>query len=142
MKASTNDRRMAYTDAMRQLYERYPDDDEAGAFYAVSVLSAARALGNQSFSLDVHAEFADLAFKLLNTPPLLTGHPRAPTPAAPVAPVANGCRLTSALLRNGSNHRPVRVGLMLVVEHQPHSVLTHLQCVSARSSHGLHPPKK
>ena len=50
-----DDRRVAYMDAMRRLYARYPDDDEVGAFYAVSLLSAARALGDQSFRLEVRA---------------------------------------------------------------------------------------
>ena len=53
-----NDRRVAYMDAMRQLYEWYPDDDEVGAFYAVS---AARALGDHNFRLEVRAGAIGLA---------------------------------------------------------------------------------
>ena len=58
---SYDDRRVAYMNAMRRLYERYPDDDEVGAFYAVSLLSAARALGDQTFRLETRAGAIGLA---------------------------------------------------------------------------------
>jgi hypothetical protein len=38
-------RRTAYMEAMRSLYEDYPDDDEVAAFYALSLLSAAGPAG-------------------------------------------------------------------------------------------------
>ena len=34
------DRKLGYMEAMRDLYESFPDDDEVAAFYALSVLSA------------------------------------------------------------------------------------------------------
>ena len=37
----TQARRKAYREAMHSLYERYPDDDEVAAFYALSVLGSA-----------------------------------------------------------------------------------------------------
>lgn len=39
------ERRIAWMDAMADLYEKFPDDDEVKAFYAVSILSAAGASG-------------------------------------------------------------------------------------------------
>ena len=38
----TPSRRRAYTEAMRDLYEAYPGDDEVAAFYALSLLMSAR----------------------------------------------------------------------------------------------------
>ena len=50
-----DDRRVAYMEAMRRLYERYPDDDEVATFYAVAMLGASRALGDQTFRLEMQA---------------------------------------------------------------------------------------
>jgi tetratricopeptide (TPR) repeat protein len=50
-----DDRRVAYMEAMGRLHERYPDDDEVATFYAVSTLSASRALGDQTFRLEMRA---------------------------------------------------------------------------------------
>ncbi len=49
------DRRVGYMEAMGELREQYPDDDEIATFYAVSMLSAARARGDQSLRLEVRA---------------------------------------------------------------------------------------
>ena len=38
----TPSRRRAYTEAMRDLYDAYPEDDEVAAFYALSLLMSAR----------------------------------------------------------------------------------------------------
>ncbi len=50
-----DERRVAYMEAMGRLHERYPDDDEVATFYAVSTLSASRALGDQTFRLEMRA---------------------------------------------------------------------------------------
>ncbi|MCY3731808.1 MAG: hypothetical protein OXF98_10745, partial [Rhodospirillaceae bacterium] len=42
------DRRVAYMEAMTALSAQYPDDDEIATFYALSLLSAARALRDDS----------------------------------------------------------------------------------------------
>ena len=49
------ERRVLYMDAMSQLYERYPDDDEIATFYALSMLSGARALRDDSLRLEIRA---------------------------------------------------------------------------------------
>ena len=41
-------RRVGYMDAMERLYERFPDDSEVAAFYALSMLSAVAATRDQS----------------------------------------------------------------------------------------------
>ena len=56
-----DERRVAYMEAMRQLYNRYPLDDEVGAFYAVSLLSAARALRDPTLRLEIRAGAIGLA---------------------------------------------------------------------------------
>src|SRR3990172_3571675 len=48
-------RRVAYTDAMAKLHQEFPDDDEVTTFYAVSLLSGARALEDKTFRLEVKA---------------------------------------------------------------------------------------
>ena len=52
---SWQDRRVAYMEAMARLYEQYPADDEIATFYALSMLSGARALGDDSLRLEVRA---------------------------------------------------------------------------------------
>ena len=52
---SWQDRRVAYMDAMARLYEQFPMDDEIATFYALSMLSGARALGDDSLRLEVQA---------------------------------------------------------------------------------------
>ncbi|MDD9896246.1 MAG: hypothetical protein OXU66_11425 [Gammaproteobacteria bacterium] len=42
------ERRVAWKNAMAELYEKYPEDDEVKAFYAVSILSAAGASGDMA----------------------------------------------------------------------------------------------
>ena len=50
-----NARRVAYMDAMERLYRQFPDDDEVATFYALSLLSGSRALGDQSGRLEMQA---------------------------------------------------------------------------------------
>ena len=68
-----NERRVAYMNAMADLYDRYPDDQEVATFYAVATLSAARALGDQSGRLEVKA--GTIALDVFNENP---AHPGAP----------------------------------------------------------------
>jgi hypothetical protein len=49
------DRRVKYMRAMEQLHAQYPNDDEVTTFYAVSLLSAARALDDNSFRYEMKA---------------------------------------------------------------------------------------
>jgi tetratricopeptide (TPR) repeat protein len=49
------DRRVAYMRAMERLYEQFPADDEVKTFYALSLLSGARALDDNSFRYEVKA---------------------------------------------------------------------------------------
>ncbi len=49
------ERRIAYMEAMTELYEAYPDDDEIATFYALSLLSGARAMGDSSLRLEMQA---------------------------------------------------------------------------------------
>ena len=67
-----NERRVGYMEAMERLYERYPDDDEVATFYALSMLSGSRALGDQSLRLEVRA--GTIAMKVFNEN---RGHPGA-----------------------------------------------------------------
>jgi tetratricopeptide (TPR) repeat protein len=48
-------RRVAYMDAMARLHQEFPDDNEVTTFYAVSLLSGARALEDKTFRLEVRA---------------------------------------------------------------------------------------
>ena len=48
-------RRVGYMEAMERLYERYPDDPEVAAFYALSMLSAVAATGDLSQRLNIKA---------------------------------------------------------------------------------------
>ncbi len=48
-------RRVAYMQAMERLYRQFPDDDEVATFYALSLLSGSRALGDQSGRLEMRA---------------------------------------------------------------------------------------
>ena len=50
-----NARRVAYMHAMERLYRQFPDDDEVATFYALSLLSGSRALGDQSGRLEMQA---------------------------------------------------------------------------------------
>ena len=52
---SWRERRVAYMDAMEELYGEYPSDDEIATFYALSMLSGARALGDDSLRLEMRA---------------------------------------------------------------------------------------
>ena len=48
-------RKIAYVEAMDRLHQRYPEDDEIAAFYALALLSAAEALGNDDLRHNVRA---------------------------------------------------------------------------------------
>jgi len=48
-------RRVAYMDEMARLHKEFPGDDEVTTFYAVSLLSGARALEDDTFRLEVRA---------------------------------------------------------------------------------------
>ena len=50
-----NARRVAYMHAMERLHEQFPDDHEVATFHALSLLSASRALGDQSLRLEMRA---------------------------------------------------------------------------------------
>ncbi|MDH3271950.1 MAG: hypothetical protein OEN56_11480 [Gemmatimonadota bacterium] len=55
-------RRVGYMDAMERLHDRYPDDSEIAAFYALSMLSAVTATGDLSGRLNIRA--GTIALKL------------------------------------------------------------------------------
>ena len=65
-------RRVGYMEAMERLHDRYPDDSEVAAFYALSMLSAVIATGDLSGRLNVRA--GSIALKLLEDNP---NHPGA-----------------------------------------------------------------
>ena len=48
-------RRVAYMHAMERLHEQFPDDHEVATFYALSLLSGSRALGDQSGRLEIRS---------------------------------------------------------------------------------------
>jgi len=48
-------RRVSYMEEMARLHQEFPDDDEVTTFYAVSMLSGARALEDDTFRLEVRA---------------------------------------------------------------------------------------
>jgi tetratricopeptide (TPR) repeat protein len=48
-------RRVAYMNAMERLHKQFPTDDEVTTFYALSLLSGARALNEESFRLEMRA---------------------------------------------------------------------------------------
>lgn len=50
-----NTRRVAYMQAMERLHQQFPDDHEVATFYALSLLSGSRALGDQSARLEMRA---------------------------------------------------------------------------------------
>ena len=68
-----DDRRVGYMNAMRLLYERYPSDHEVATLYALSLLSASRALGDQTSRLEMRA--GALALDVFGDNP---SHPGAP----------------------------------------------------------------
>ena len=70
---SYDDRRVSYMEAMERLYDQYPDDHEVATFYALSLLSGSRALGDQSLRLEVRA--GTIAMKVFQANP---AHPGAP----------------------------------------------------------------
>ena len=57
-------RRIAYKDAMQTLYAQFPDNDEVAAFYALSLLSAARASGDDLMKMNIFA--GSIATRLFN----------------------------------------------------------------------------
>ncbi|MCH7824607.1 MAG: hypothetical protein IH849_07385, partial [Acidobacteria bacterium] len=67
------DRRVAYAEAMGRLHEQYPDDDEIATFYAVSLLSASAAVGDDTFRYKIRA--GTIALDVFNRNP---NHPGAP----------------------------------------------------------------
>jgi tetratricopeptide (TPR) repeat protein len=48
-------RRVAYMQAMERLHKQFPNDDEVTTFYALSLLSGARAMNDESFRLEMRA---------------------------------------------------------------------------------------
>jgi hypothetical protein len=48
-------RRVAYMNAMERLYKQFPSDDEVKTFYALSLLSGARALDDNTFRYEMKA---------------------------------------------------------------------------------------
>ena len=48
-------RRVAYMQAMERLHRQFPDDDEVTTFYALALLSGARALNDDSFRMEMKA---------------------------------------------------------------------------------------
>ena len=68
-----DDRRVAYMEAMGRLHDRYPDDPEVATFYAVALLSASRALGDQTLRLEMRA--GAVALEVFGANP---NHPGAP----------------------------------------------------------------
>lgn len=67
------DRRVAYMKAMERLYEQFPADDEVKTFYALSLLSGARALDDNTFRYEIKA--GTLALEVFHRKP---NHPGAP----------------------------------------------------------------
>ena len=70
---SYNERRVGYMEAMGQLFNEHPDDQEIATFYALSLLAGSRALGDQSLRLEVKA--GNIAMKVFAENP---DHPGAP----------------------------------------------------------------
>ena len=68
-----DERRVAYMDVMADLNAHYPDDHEVATFYAVAILSAARALEDQTGRLEMRA--GTIALAVFNANP---EHPGAP----------------------------------------------------------------
>ncbi|OLC45858.1 MAG: hypothetical protein AUH43_15185 [Acidobacteria bacterium 13_1_40CM_65_14] len=66
-------RRVAYMNAMERLYKQFPADDEVKTFYALSLLSGARALDDNTFRYEVKA--GALALEVFQRNPK---HPGAP----------------------------------------------------------------
>jgi tetratricopeptide (TPR) repeat protein len=66
------DRRVAYMHAMERLHKQFPNDDEVTTFYALALLSGARALNDESFRLEMKA--GALAFDVFRRNP---NHPGA-----------------------------------------------------------------
>ena len=65
------DRAVGYMEAMASLHGTYPDDPEIAAFYALSLLTATRAVGDLSDRWNVRA--GTIALKLLNRNPVHPG---------------------------------------------------------------------
>ena len=51
----TAERRIAYMEAMKEMHETYPDDDEVTSFYALSLLSAVGPMNDDTFRLAMEA---------------------------------------------------------------------------------------
>jgi tetratricopeptide (TPR) repeat protein len=66
-------RKIAYEGAMERLYQRYPQDDEVATFFALSLLSAAEALGEDD--LRHHVRAGAIALEVFGRRP---DHPGAP----------------------------------------------------------------
>lgn len=49
------DRRIAYMEAMKEMHETYPDDDEVTSFYALSLLAAVGPMNDDTFRLAMEA---------------------------------------------------------------------------------------
>jgi tetratricopeptide (TPR) repeat protein len=70
---TSDQRKVAYSQAMERLYQRHPGDDEVATFYALSLLSAAEALGNEDLRHNVRA--GSIALEVFARRP---DHPGAP----------------------------------------------------------------
>ena len=70
-------RRVGYMEAMARLHERYPDDSEVAAFYALSMLSAVAAMGaaSEESGHRLYMRAGDIALRLFKENP---NHPGAP----------------------------------------------------------------
>src|SRR5918992_840536 len=66
-------RKVAYMQAMERLHKQFPNDDEVTTFYALSLLSGARAMNDNTFRHDVKA--GSLAMDVFQRNPK---HPGAP----------------------------------------------------------------
>ena len=69
--ADHTERRVGYMEAMRDLYEAYPEDSEIAAFYALSLLGATAATRDLSQRWNVMA--GTIALKLFNQHPMHPG---------------------------------------------------------------------
>lgn len=66
------ERKIGYMEAMRRLYDKYPEDDEVATHYALSTIAAVRPSGDTSFRMYVEA--GSTAMKVLERNP---NHPGA-----------------------------------------------------------------
>ena len=95
-------RRVGYMNAMERLAQQYPDDDEVKTFYAVSLLSGARALDDNTFRYEMKA--GAIALDVFKRNPNHPGcaalhHPRVRRSDSRAAGARGGARLRRASFR-------------------------------------------